>query len=90
MLVADLRDRKFEADPRAVYVVGPYGVPYMDQFNGVGPSRAPYRMKAMLVDGVVYIPERHIGRLSDYSSVKMVRAQYQPPKRAVKRQDIRS
>lgn len=51
-----LRDDLFAQVPGACYVRGYNGQRYMDQFDGVGPSPVEYEMKAILRDGVFYIP----------------------------------
>ncbi len=85
---ADLRDATFSNQPGAIFVSGASGEPYIDQFVGVGYSTTPYKMKALLVDGIVYIPSESYAnktckRNRNYSAYPMVRARIQPPKWAI-------
>ena len=50
-------DDGFRKVPGARYVTGHYGEAHMDQFSGCGPSDVKYSFKAILRDGIVYIPD---------------------------------
>jgi len=85
---ANLTDSQFQNTPGAIYVTGVFGEPHMDQFTGVGHSSTPYKMKAVMIDGTVYIPSpsyarKFYKRERDYSNYPMVRARIQPPMRAI-------
>ena len=85
---ADLRDTQFKNNPNAVLIKGMYSEPYMHQFEGVGYSQTPFQMKAIMVDGVVYIPDplytRKTKKLNrDYSAYPMVEARIQPPEHGI-------
>lgn len=87
---ANLTDSNFHNTPGAVYITGYFGEPHMDQFEGVGYSQAPYKMKAIVVDGIVYIPDPVYSRKyhksqRDYSNYPMVRACVQPPVYAIEK-----
>ena len=87
-LKADLRDKTFNQQAGAVFVKGVSGEPHMDQFAGVGHSTAPYKMKAIMADGKVFIPDpsytfKTRKRNRDYSAYPMVFARIKPPKRAI-------
>lgn len=56
VLWCSIRDSEFAADPRAAYLTGRFGDPWFAEFGGVGPSPAPYSMKVVSVDGIVYRP----------------------------------
>ena len=56
VMVCSIIDRDFLKDPRARFVTGFYTDPWLQDYQGVGPSTTPYSMKALLVDGVLYRP----------------------------------
>ncbi|MCP4567936.1 MAG: hypothetical protein GY841_10190 [FCB group bacterium] len=85
----DIRDEQFKSNPNAIFVCGNYAEPFMSQFPGCGYSATPYAMKALLIDGIVWIPDpRYIRntpkRERDYSNYPMVVARVQPPSYAIK------
>lgn len=55
-ITASIQDDDFYNNPQAVYVTGYFGDPWLAEYGGVGPSPAPYSMKALMVDGIVYRP----------------------------------
>lgn len=85
VLVASIIDRDFQKDPRARFVTGCYTDPWLQDYQGVGPSLTPYSMKALLVDGVVYRPlsRGEMARLYPTSGENTARRwvpnTYQPP-----------
>jgi hypothetical protein len=88
--VFDLRDGYFEMQENAAFVTGVWGDPWVDQFNGAGPSSAKYQFKAAVFDGVVYVPDpaylNHTPKnMRDWANCPMVRARVQPPTGYVKR-----
>lgn len=96
-MTADLRNKQFENNPHAVYVHGFYSEPFMADFAGVGYSETPYKMKALLIDGIVWIPNLR-QRISDLKSSErasflekrqMVVARIQPPIRAIEKLEIK-
>lgn len=84
-IVASVIDSDWKANPSAVYVCGSYGEPHVDQFSGCGPSTALYKFKALLVDGVVYIPNPDTRGDDRPEARQWVKAPVQPPSYAVRR-----
>jgi hypothetical protein len=85
---ADLRDGSFRNQSGAVFVIGHWGDSWIDQFAGAGPSSVPYSFKAIMVDGLVFIPEpayawRVEKKDRDYSRYPIVRARVQPDARFI-------
>lgn len=88
-LIADLRDTEFEHQPGACRIEGFWGEPWIDQFAGAGPSPAKFSFKALVVDGIIYIPDpayayRVEKRKRDYAHYPMTRARIQPPTSAIR------
>ena len=79
---ADLRDSHFKYLEGAVYVCGHYGQPVIRQFRGAGPSRTPYKFKAIMRKGRLYIPggpdDRDDRRAIPQERFPMVEADVQP------------
>jgi len=83
-LNADLRDAQFKANPNAVYITGYFGDSWMNQFGGVGYSTKEYKMKAIRIDNVVYVPDRHYTMSTekekrDYASYPMIESKVSIP-----------
>jgi hypothetical protein len=57
-MFANLTDSAFKNNPNAAYITGYFGDRWMRHFIGVGPSATIYKMKAVVIDGNVYIPNR--------------------------------
>ena len=83
-LTADVRDGFWDKNPAAVYVCGVYGENHMNQFSGCGPSTAPYKFKALSVDGIIYIPNPHTRDTDKAQARQWVKAPVQPPAYAIK------
>jgi hypothetical protein len=54
---ANSYDPVFKQEDGACYVKGYWSDSWMGQFSGVGYSSAPFKMKAIMRDGIVYIPD---------------------------------
>lgn len=81
---ADLTDKNFKNQTGAILVKGMYSDPHMAQFPGIGYSRTIFKMKALLVDGKVYVPDKSYTLKTpklerDYENYPMVLANPQPP-----------
>jgi hypothetical protein len=55
---ANLTDNAFKSNVNAAYIVGYFGDRWMRHFIGVGPSSTVYKMKAIVIDNCVYVPDR--------------------------------
>ena len=83
-IMADITDENFQKDPRAILVKGYYWQDHIAQFGGSGYSPAEYKFKALMVDGVVYIPNQETRRAERKPEAReMVVARHQPPKEAI-------
>lgn len=85
---ANLTDKDFTTQPNAVFVVGNWGDNWINQFAGTGPSSHQFKFKALLVDGIVYIPDpayatRTPKRNRNYANYPMVKARHQPPQNCI-------
>jgi len=91
-------DEDFKKTEGAIYVKGYCSDPWMSQFSGVGYSPAPFKMKAILRDGIVYIPGKRPKRKQiksgitflelkaqcrEESYIEWVEARIQPPARSI-------
>jgi hypothetical protein len=86
---ADLRDATFAQQAGAVYVTGMWGNEWIDQFPGAGPSSTPYKFKAILDNGTLWIPSRMYAAMTpkerrDYSNYPMQIGIMPPEKYIVK------
>lgn len=89
-MFTDLTDEKFNLNPQAVLVTGMYTDPWMSDFPGVSYSPAPFSMKAILVDGIVWMPDPAYTQKvrksqRDFANYPMVQARVQPPTYAVRK-----
>ena len=84
VIIASVIDSDWARIPAAMYVTGNYGEPHIDQFSGAGPSSSAYSFKALVVDGVCYIPDPHTRGIDKPESRRWVIAPVQPPSYALR------
>ena len=83
-IIADITDENFKKDPRAILVKGFYWQDHIAQFSGSGYSSAEFKFKALMIDGVVYIPNQETHHTErDLKAREMIVARYQPPADAI-------
>jgi len=91
-------DGEFKKTEGAVYIKGYCSDRWMSQFSGVGYSSAPFKMKAIMRDGIVYIPGKRPKRMRvksvmtfaelkaqcrEESYIEWIEARIQPPAHAI-------
>jgi len=72
-------DQDWSRDPEAILVRGYFGNPFIDQFPGAGPSPAPFAFKALLIEGIVYMPDPSTRGLEPSSARHWIACPEQPP-----------
>ena len=91
-------DEEFKKIDGAIYVKGYCSDPWMSQFSGVGYSPVPFKMKAILRDGIVYIPGKRpkrkrikpgmtfvelMAQCREESYIEWIEARIQPPAHSI-------
>lgn len=57
IVFANMDDQIFSINPAARFITGVFGDPVINQFAGAGPSKHPFKFKALLINGTYYIPD---------------------------------